>query len=76
MAVALRGMSVAGDRDVARVAAGARDLAGAEAFASAFARGAAMRRDEALKVLDGESGESGGPGEDAEWGGHPAGGPR
>ncbi|WP_406318906.1 winged helix-turn-helix domain-containing protein [Streptosporangium sp. NBC_01639] len=76
VAVALRGMSVAGDRDVARVAAGARDLAGAEAFASAFARGAAMRRDEALKVLDGESGESGGPGEDAEWGGHPAGGPR
>ncbi|WP_440099563.1 BTAD domain-containing putative transcriptional regulator [Streptosporangium sp. H16] len=52
MAVALRGTAVAGDRDVARVTAGARDLAGAEAFASAYARGAAMRRDEVLTALD------------------------
>jgi predicted ATPase/DNA-binding SARP family transcriptional activator len=56
VAVALRGTAVAGDRDVARIATGARDLIGAEAFASAFARGAAMRRDEALTVLDGEAG--------------------
>lgn len=68
VAVALRGMSVAGDRDVARVAAGARDLAGVEAFASAFARGAVLRRDEALKVLDGESGGPGQSGEDGEPG--------
>ncbi|MGS2641561.1 BTAD domain-containing putative transcriptional regulator [Streptosporangium sp. G12] len=52
MAVALRGTAVAGDRDVARVAAGARDLIGAEAFASAYARGAAMRRDEVFTALD------------------------
>ncbi|MGV9325959.1 BTAD domain-containing putative transcriptional regulator [Streptosporangium sandarakinum] len=54
-AVALRGTAVAGDRDVARTAADARDLAGAEAFAAAFARGAAMRRDEARAVLDAEA---------------------
>ncbi|MGJ6960835.1 BTAD domain-containing putative transcriptional regulator [Streptosporangium sp. G11] len=54
MAVALRGTAVAGDRDVAGVAAGARDLVGAEAFASAYARGAAMRRDEVLAALDAE----------------------
>ncbi|AWS43132.1 BTAD domain-containing putative transcriptional regulator [Streptosporangium sp. 'caverna'] len=54
VAVALRGTTVAGDRDVARIAADARDLIGAEAFASAFARGAAMRREEALTVLGGE----------------------
>jgi predicted ATPase/DNA-binding SARP family transcriptional activator len=52
-AVALRGTAVTGDRDVARIAAVARDLIGAEAFATAFARGAAMRRDEATAVLDG-----------------------
>ncbi|MFG1753435.1 BTAD domain-containing putative transcriptional regulator [Streptosporangium sandarakinum] len=54
-AVALRGTAVAGDRDVARTAADARDLAGVEAFAAAFARGAAMRRDEARAVLDAEA---------------------
>ncbi|MDP9844028.1 hypothetical protein [Streptosporangium lutulentum] len=54
VAVALRGMAVAGDPDVARIALGARDLVGPEAFASAFARGAAMRRQEALTVFDGE----------------------
>ncbi|MEU6742645.1 BTAD domain-containing putative transcriptional regulator [Streptosporangium sandarakinum] len=53
-AVALRGTAVAGDRDVARTAADARDLAGVEAFAAAFARGAAMRRDEARALLDAE----------------------
>ncbi|GGQ04229.1 BTAD domain-containing putative transcriptional regulator [Streptosporangium pseudovulgare] len=61
-AVALRGTAVAGDRDVARTAAEARDLAGVEAFAAAFARGAAMRRDEARAVLDAEAREA----EDAE----------
>ncbi len=55
MAVALRGTAVAGDRDVARVAAGARDLIGAEAFAAAYARGAATRRDEVFTALDVDS---------------------
>ncbi|MFJ2030494.1 BTAD domain-containing putative transcriptional regulator [Streptosporangium sp. NPDC087985] len=68
VAVALRGTAVAGDRDVARIAARARDLAGPEAFASAFARGAVLSRDEALTVLDGESGESGEGGEGGERG--------
>ncbi|MFF5205286.1 BTAD domain-containing putative transcriptional regulator [Streptosporangium sp. NPDC000396] len=53
-AVVLRGTAVTGDRDVARIAADARDLIGVEAFAAAFARGAAMSREEALTVLDGE----------------------
>ncbi|WP_329091869.1 BTAD domain-containing putative transcriptional regulator [Streptosporangium sp. NBC_01469] len=56
MAVALRGTAVAGDRDVAGVAAGARDLVGAEVFASAYARGAAMRHDEVLAALDPDDG--------------------
>ncbi|GAA0371234.1 winged helix-turn-helix domain-containing protein [Actinoallomurus spadix] len=47
-AVALRGTTVARDRDADDVAARARDLVGAEAFAAAFARGAAMSRAEAL----------------------------
>ncbi|MFD8560383.1 BTAD domain-containing putative transcriptional regulator [Streptosporangium canum] len=51
--VALRGMAVTGDRDVARIAAGATDVLGAEAFATVFARGAAMGRQEALTVLGG-----------------------
>ncbi|MEV7005309.1 BTAD domain-containing putative transcriptional regulator [Streptosporangium sp. NPDC051022] len=54
VAVALRGTAVAGDRDVARTAAGARDLIGPEAFASAFSLGAAMCRDEALTTLGDE----------------------
>ena len=48
---ALRGMSVAGDPDVARVAAGVRERIGAEAYASAFERGAGMSREEALALL-------------------------
>ncbi|MEU9833664.1 BTAD domain-containing putative transcriptional regulator [Streptosporangium sp. NPDC048047] len=60
-AVALRGLAVAGDRDVARTAVDARDLAGAEAFAAAFARGAAMGRDEARAMLAAEADEDGGP---------------
>jgi hypothetical protein len=51
VATALRGMGVAGDRDVARIAAGARDLIGAEAFASGFARGAALYPGGALTAL-------------------------
>ncbi|GII29022.1 BTAD domain-containing putative transcriptional regulator [Planotetraspora mira] len=51
VAVALRGMAVTGDRDVAGIAAGATEVIGAEAFASAFARGAALDRDEALTAL-------------------------
>ncbi|WP_433259897.1 BTAD domain-containing putative transcriptional regulator [Actinosynnema sp. CS-041913] len=50
VAVALRGTAKAGDPDVARVAAGARELTGAEVFAEAYARGAAMSRDEAVAV--------------------------
>ncbi|WP_285705958.1 BTAD domain-containing putative transcriptional regulator [Microtetraspora sp. NBRC 16547] len=49
--VALRGMAVTGDRDVARVAAGATEAIGAAAFATAFAKGAALDRDEASAVL-------------------------
>lgn len=49
--VALRGAAVAGDPDVARVAAGATELIGAEAFAAAFARGAALSRDDALTAV-------------------------
>jgi hypothetical protein len=51
VAVALRGMTVAGDRDTAGTAAAARALIGPEAFAAAFARGATLPRDEALTVL-------------------------
>ncbi|MGV9773566.1 BTAD domain-containing putative transcriptional regulator [Streptosporangium sp. NPDC003464] len=49
--VALRGMAVTGDRDVAGTAAGATELIGAQAFAAEFARGAALGREEALTVL-------------------------
>ncbi|MGN9843114.1 BTAD domain-containing putative transcriptional regulator [Nonomuraea sp. H19] len=49
--VALRGMAVAGDRDVARIAAAATEVLGPEAFAAAFAKGAAMSRDDALAAL-------------------------
>jgi tetratricopeptide (TPR) repeat protein len=52
VAVALRGTSVTGDADVARIAAGARDGLGSTAFAVAFSRGAAMSHEEALTVLD------------------------
>jgi predicted ATPase len=48
---ALRGMSVAGDPDVARVARRAKALIGDEAYASAFERGTAMPREEALALV-------------------------
>jgi len=48
---ALRGMSVAGDRDVARVAGRAKALLGDAAYASAYARGAAMPREEAMTLV-------------------------
>ncbi|MEV0408984.1 BTAD domain-containing putative transcriptional regulator [Actinoallomurus sp. NPDC050550] len=48
---AQRGISLAGDPDVARVAGRARDLIGAEAVATARERGAAMSRDEVLALL-------------------------
>ncbi|WP_345443237.1 BTAD domain-containing putative transcriptional regulator [Actinoallomurus vinaceus] len=48
---ALRGLSLAGDPDVARVADGARDLIGADAAATARERGATMSRDEVLALL-------------------------
>ncbi|MGW0802334.1 BTAD domain-containing putative transcriptional regulator [Nonomuraea sp. NPDC002799] len=49
--VALRGMAVTGDRDVARIATAATEVLGPEAFAAAFSGGAAMRRDEAIATL-------------------------
>ncbi|MGH3382215.1 MAG: tetratricopeptide repeat protein, partial [Actinoallomurus sp.] len=49
---ALRGMSMAGDRDVARVARRARELIGDAAYASAFERGAALPREEARALVD------------------------
>ncbi|MET8000260.1 BTAD domain-containing putative transcriptional regulator [Nonomuraea glycinis] len=52
VAVALRGVAVAGDPHVARTAEAARRQAGAEGFAVAFARGARAGREEALTVLD------------------------
>ncbi|WP_327587452.1 winged helix-turn-helix domain-containing protein [Nonomuraea sp. NBC_00507] len=53
VAVALRGTTVAGDRDVAEVAAAATRVLGPEAFAAAYAKGAAMGQDDALSVLTG-----------------------
>jgi tetratricopeptide (TPR) repeat protein len=51
VAVALRGMSMAGDADVSRIAGAARDDVGQGVFAEAFSRGAAMSHEEALTVL-------------------------
>ncbi|MGW3349889.1 BTAD domain-containing putative transcriptional regulator [Nonomuraea rubra] len=48
---AVRGMAVAGDRDVAATAAGAGRVLGPEEFAAAYAKGAAMSREEALAAL-------------------------
>ncbi|MGR6913845.1 BTAD domain-containing putative transcriptional regulator [[Actinomadura] parvosata] len=48
---AVRGMAVAGDRDVAATAAGATRVLGPEGFAAAYAKGVAMTRDEALAAL-------------------------
>jgi predicted ATPase/DNA-binding SARP family transcriptional activator len=51
-AVALRGSAMAGNRHVARVAAGATAALGPEAFAAAHARGAALAPEAALAVVD------------------------
>ncbi|MFG2071349.1 BTAD domain-containing putative transcriptional regulator [Nonomuraea maritima] len=51
LAVALRGLAVAGDRDVAATAAEATRLLGRERFASAYARGATMSHDQARTTL-------------------------
>ncbi|GAA0938128.1 BTAD domain-containing putative transcriptional regulator [Nonomuraea longicatena] len=51
VSVALRGTTVAGDRDTARVYASARQILGPTACAELFAQGAAMSGDEALTVL-------------------------
>ncbi|WP_329256371.1 winged helix-turn-helix domain-containing protein [Actinoallomurus sp. NBC_01490] len=48
---ALRGISVAGDPDIARVARRAGELIGEAAYAAAFARGATMAREEALALV-------------------------
>ncbi|GAB2835350.1 BTAD domain-containing putative transcriptional regulator [Actinoallomurus bryophytorum] len=49
--VAVRGIPMPADPEVARVAAGAKDLVGAQTYASAFARGTTMTRDQALALL-------------------------
>jgi predicted ATPase len=49
--VALRGMAVAGDRDVARIAAAATEVLGPAGFAAAYSKGASMSRDDALAIL-------------------------
>jgi hypothetical protein len=49
--LALRGISVAGDPDVARTSRRARELIGDEAYTSAFDRGAAMSRDEIFALI-------------------------
>ncbi|NBE94331.1 AfsR/SARP family transcriptional regulator [Nonomuraea sp. KC401] len=49
--VALRGTTVAGDPDVARVTASATEVLGPEAFAAAFARGASMSAEKAREAL-------------------------
>ncbi|MCW2864479.1 MAG: putative ATPase [Actinoallomurus sp.] len=49
--VAVRGTPAPADPEVARVAAGAKDLVGAQTYASAFARGTTMTRDQALALL-------------------------
>ncbi|MEU7887878.1 BTAD domain-containing putative transcriptional regulator [Microbispora bryophytorum] len=52
IAVALRGTALAGDPDVAGVAAEATAAIGAEAFAEQFGTGAAMSREDALTVIE------------------------
>ncbi|MFI7703053.1 BTAD domain-containing putative transcriptional regulator [Nonomuraea sp. NPDC049480] len=51
--VRLRGTTVAGDRDVARITAEATGVLGPEGFAAAFAKGARMGGDAAMAVLSG-----------------------
>jgi predicted ATPase/DNA-binding SARP family transcriptional activator len=55
--VALRGTAVAGDPDVAQVAARAEELIGAAAFAAAYERGAALSHDAALAHATTEAAE-------------------
>ncbi|MCO5991379.1 tetratricopeptide repeat protein [Actinoallomurus spadix] len=55
---ALRGLSLAGDPDVARVAARGRELIGAEAFGAARDRGAAMSPDEIVALLAAMTGDA------------------
>jgi predicted ATPase len=55
IAVAIRGTAVAGDPDVAHIAALARKLAGEPAFAAAYERGAALSHDDALVLLKKEA---------------------
>ena len=50
--LALRGMSVAGDPDVARTSRRARELLGDAAYTSAHDRGAAMSREEILALIE------------------------
>ncbi|GAA0216926.1 BTAD domain-containing putative transcriptional regulator [Saccharothrix mutabilis subsp. mutabilis] len=50
-AVALRGVAVVGDPDVARAVERARDAVGPDAFAEAYARGAGQTRQQALTAL-------------------------
>jgi hypothetical protein len=47
----LRGTSVAGDPDVARVADGSRELIGEAPHEQAFERGAAMEREDVIALL-------------------------
>ncbi|MCO6011338.1 tetratricopeptide repeat protein [Actinoallomurus purpureus] len=54
----LRGLSLAGDPDVARVAGRARGLIGADAFTAARERGAAMSREEAVALLTAAAGDA------------------
>jgi predicted ATPase/DNA-binding SARP family transcriptional activator len=51
-AVAVRGMAVTGDPDVARVAAAARTTLGSDAFASTYAKGAALPQPAARALLN------------------------
>ncbi|WP_170247192.1 hypothetical protein [Nonomuraea zeae] len=51
--MAVRGTAIAGDRDVARIAAAATRALGAAGFAAAYAKGASMSRDDALAALAG-----------------------
>ena len=51
LGVTFRGTAIAGDPDVARVAASARDLAGADSYDRAYARGTGMTREEAAAML-------------------------
>lgn len=51
VAVAVRGTSIAGDTDVARVATGSQGRIGDGRYAAAFERGAAMTLPEALALL-------------------------